>query len=259
MKKFNFKYIYVFLFTLGVFYLTGTGCDDDESVTNPSDTQKQAFIGKWVSNSEPEETDYLLITSDSIKVWVKEDVKTSYNLLFSSGYSATSDSLTILNTNDGKQVVKYTISNDSMTVVMLDNNEWPDKLIFTKMDFDTARFSKMTLVGTWQDSDEDSEYVEVVDEDTYQIWKKSGDCYNKNVENDYSFDKEAKTGTVKIDDADGGKGQIKYKQIVDGETLIVTYTQTSRQEVASKLNGIFEVTKTYLKVVNIDFEGKKCQ
>jgi hypothetical protein len=132
MKNSRLKYLFVFLFTISVFHLTGAECDEDESPTGSSGVD-EAAIGKWVSTTFPGETQYLYITTDSISVWIKEDSKPCYNLEFSSKYTGNATTLTISIPDQGSQNVSYSINSDTLTVIAPDGDGGKDTVDFTKI------------------------------------------------------------------------------------------------------------------------------
>jgi hypothetical protein len=253
MKLFKLKYLFVFLFTVSVFHLTGAECDEDD---NPVAGINEAALGKWTSTSFPGETQYLYITTDSISVWIKEDGSSCYDLEFSANYTATSSSLTITVPGEGTQIVTYTVSGTTMTVIAPDGEGGTDNIVFTKTDFDPSTFIIcVDLEGTWQNNTEPTEYLKIVDEDTYEIWNDLGSCYEKYVTDSYTFDQVTKTGIAQIGDAVGGEGDITYNE--GNNTITVTYTPV-QQPASGQLEIIPEESYTYSSVTDIDFYSNEC-
>lgn len=214
----------------------------------------QDAIGKWISDTDTTDT-WLEITNDSITVWEQEAGENCTELEFKSSYTSTDTSFTIANTGDGPQVVNYSISVDTMRVEV---QEEGGVIImnFVRSNFDPSTFIIcVDLEGTWQNMDYPSEYLEIVDENTYQIWSESGgSCYNLDDGNSYTFNHQTKTGTAQIDDADSGEGTITYNEI--NQTITVRYSRTSI--VTSGLEVVEDVVIIFQKVTDIDFEANQC-
>ena len=214
----------------------------------------QDVIGKWISDTDTTDT-WVEITNDSITVWEREAVENCTELEFKSSYTATDTSLIIANNGDGPQVVKYSISVDTMRVEV---QEEGGVIImnFVRDYFDPSSFIIcLDLEGTWKNMDDPSEYLEVVNHDTYELWSTSdGTCYNRDDRDSYTFDHQTKTGIAQIGDADSGEGTITYDE--NNHTITVRYSRTSI--VTSGLEVVKEVVITYEKVTDIDFEANQC-
>ncbi len=252
MKIFRLKYLFVFLFTISVFHLTGAECDEDNNTVTGIN---EAALGKWVSTTFPGETQYLYITTDSISVWIKEDSKPCYNLEFSSKYTGNATTLTISIPDQGSQNVSYSINSDTLTVIPPDGDGGKDTVDFTKTDFDPTTFLICSnLDGTWQNTMKPNEYLEIVDEN-YEIWLNSGSCYSLEEQDSYTFDQDTKTGTIQISGAVDGEGDITYNE--GNNTITIIYTPIA-QQASQQLEITQDETNTYSKVSDIDFYNNEC-
>lgn len=217
-----------------------------------------AVQGKWKSTSYQGETQYLLITSDSITTWIKEDEKPCYEKMFTSSYSIDYSTMTIPNTDEGSITVTFSISNDTLTVLAPDGEGGYETIIFVAYEFNVADLTPLciNLEGTWQNDEAADDYLEVVDEDTYRSWdyESGSSCYILNEQESYTFDQLSKTGTFQTQEAITGQGTFKYDEV--NQTISIEYisNNSSGQSINSKIEIVQDtVRNTYNKVSDINF------
>jgi hypothetical protein len=264
MKLFKLKYLFVFLFTISVFHLTGAECDEDESPTGSSGVD-EAAIGKWVSTR-----------NDTVKRWM-EITKTNITVyeLWNEEGDGWPLQLYAQKVIDGTYLTPYqdTIRVDFFGTklnigISVNSGVTPKTLNFSipvlneVLNFEEGEFTPDStfnvnpeLIGTWKNIKAE-EYLNVINYDDYKLWVMGEGCYNNVQSNSYEFTSQF-SGIYYADDLDGGEGSFTYKE---NDTLILEYYPlTANFNLNSKLE-VFNPpdTDTLIKVSDNDFEGNEC-